>query len=136
MFKKIIKIWHIVLIFLIGVVFSSLLFYLGANPLDVYKFIGAKIGSAVGLSVSVPENPFNELAFSLKQKEGRLAEREKALDLKEAEIQKKSGLGENKFTLAIVLGIVILFILVTLNYYLDYRRRRAALKREGKDEIN
>ena len=96
---------------------------IGLSPVSITKFFGAKLGSAVGVSTSVPENPFNKLAGQLKQKEEELALREQELNLKAEELDS----GNNSQDLLIIvlgIGIVVLFALVLLNYYLDYRRRK------------
>jgi hypothetical protein len=96
----------------------------GLNPLDVGYFAGARIGQAVGMSISVPENPFNRLALDLKNKEERLDERERLLNEKEENLQARLNPKEN-FSLALMAGgIVVLFILLMLNYYFDWKRRK------------
>lgn len=103
---------------------------LGLNPIDTSVFIGARFSRAIGMSVSVPENPFNKLALELKQKETKLDAREKELDARELSL-----LTEKKKKTDWVLwgmggGIIILFILVLMNFYLDFLNR---LKKRKED---
>ncbi len=100
----------------------SFLFVLGVNPVSVSKFFGAKLGAAVGMSTSVPENPFNKLASQLKEKENALSVREQELNEREKTLE--PGQNNNYLVTILGLGIVVLFALVLLNYYLDYKRRQ------------
>lgn len=107
--------------FFIFIIFSFF-YYLGANPIEIGRFTGASIGSAVGITVGVPENPFNKIALQLKEKEENLNERERVLDQRETEfINVKNN---NKQLYFIASGIVVLFILIILNFFFDYRRKK------------
>jgi hypothetical protein len=122
MFKKMIKFIHAARVYFLLFITVSFFYYLGLNPVDVGCFIGAKMGSAVGMSVSVPENPFNRLALQLKEKEERLNQKE--IELSEREkILREANRGQERLVIGLTVGIVILFGLIVLNYYLDYRRR-------------
>ncbi len=100
----------------------SFLYIANLNPIDISVFLGSRIGSAVGLNVSVPENPFNKLAMQLEEKEERLNEREKNLDDRAEAL----GVGDNigLWLMIIAFGIGALFVLLLLNFYLDIRQRR------------
>ncbi len=96
--------------------------YLGLNPIDISKYYGARFGSAIGMSVSIPENPINKIALQLKDKEDRLDKRELELDKREAEL--KSNLNNNQFIVLLMgAGILFLFFLIIINFYLDKRYR-------------
>jgi hypothetical protein len=98
----------------------------GINPGSIVKYFVAQVGSEVGVSVSVPPNPFNQIARQLKEKEISLLEKEKELEQKEAELGEKNiSEGENRF-LFIILGggFLLLLILIILNFYLDYRKSK------------
>ncbi len=125
MLEKIITTIHKLKIFFFLFILISFLSVLGTNPLDLGKFIGAQIGSAVGIKVTagVPANPFNTLALQLKEKEEKLAQKEVELNKKEGELNRIASL-QNKLILAMSIGIVVLFFLIILNYYLDYKRRQ------------
>jgi hypothetical protein len=97
--------------------------YLGMNPIDISKYFGAKFGSSVGMSVGVPENPINKLAMQLKEKEEDLNERERALADKEAGLVNPSR-GDRMIIWIMGLGIITLFILILVNFYLDRRYRK------------
>lgn len=110
------RIWFLVL--------SSFVFlaFLGLNPVDISKYYGARFGSAIGMSVSIPENPVSKIAIQLKEKEESLNIRE--LDLNERE----NALGNNFSSDNIVMyimgfGIIALFLLILINFYLDKRHR-------------
>ena len=122
MIKKVFKFIHALRIFFLCFIIVNFLFIAGLNPVDIGKFIGAKLGSAVGISTSVPENPYNKLAKDLRDKEDELDLREQELFEKE----KALGSGGQKDFLVIAMGagIIVLFTLVLLNYYLDYKRRK------------
>ncbi len=121
--KKIIKLIHAARVYFLIFITISFFYYLGLNPVDVGKFIGAKMGSAVGMSVSVPENPFNRLALQLKEKEERLNQKEMELSEREKALR-EANRGQERLVIGLTVGIVILFGLVLFNYYLDYRRRQ------------
>ena len=128
MIKKIFKLIHDLKIFFLALIIVWFLFILGLNPVSITKLIGAKISSAVGFSVGVKENSFNKLALQLQEKEKRLVKKEETLERIEAELKKRNSLRENKLVLIMILGIVILFILILLNYYFDYKKRKSDLK--------
>ena len=109
------------------IIIIGFFYQIGVKPVDIGKFIGAKFGRAVGMSISIPENPFNRLAMQLQEKEDRLTQREKELDEREKELGKKSFLSDNT-GLLMAGGIILLFVLVLVNFYLDYRRKRVAGK--------
>jgi hypothetical protein len=95
------------------------------NPVDIVKYFGAQVGSAIGVSVSVEPNPFSQLAQQLKEKEIQLQEKEKILAQRETELRDRDFLGGGKIILGLISGLlIILFILILLNFYLDYKRRR------------
>jgi len=132
MLKSIIKIIHTLRVFFLAFILIYFLLILGINPVDVGKFIGAKFGSAVGMSISVPENPFNRLALQLKEKEERLVQKEQELNQKESELDSANNFSQNKLVFILMVGIIILFVLVLLNYYFDYRRKKKAKNLEAK----
>lgn len=124
MFKGTIKFIHRLRLFFFLFILVSFLYYLGLNPVDVGRFVGSKIGSAVGMSISVPENPFNKVALQLEEREEELDERAKALAIREVELDKQAQIDNNPVIFFLLAGIAVLFFLIILNYYLDYRRRK------------
>ena len=124
MLKRTIKFIHRLRIFFFLFILVSFLYYLGLNPVDVGRFVGSKIGSAVGMSISVSENPFNKLALQLKEREEGLDEREEALAVREIELNKQAQADNNPAIIFLLAGVAVLFFLIILNYYLDYRRRK------------
>ena len=124
MLKKTIKFIHTLRVFLLVFIVIAFFTVLGINPVDISKFVGSKIGRAVGMSISVPENPFNKLALQLKEREIELDARERDLAGKELALNNIFGKQFNFTILALSIGIGILFILVVFNYYLDYRRKK------------
>jgi len=133
MIKKIVKFihgWRIFFFLLISLHFSL---YLQLNSIDLGQFIGAGFSKAlsVGMSVGVQENPHNKLAAQLAEKENRLAEKEHDLTVKEENLARQATMGNPLILTVIFLGIAALFILILLNYYLDFRRRQKD-KNDGK----
>ena len=124
MLKQTVKFIHNLRILFFAIILVSFLFVIGLNPVDMSVFLGSKLGQAVGLTVSVPENPVNKLALQLKEKEDSLNSRELALNEREAQIDKQLQAQYNPVVIALASGIVVLFVLILVNYYLDYRRRR------------
>ena len=130
-YLEIIKIIHKLRIYFL--LFISLMFMIqvGLNPIDTGVFMGAKFGKAIGMAVSVPENPFNKLALQLKEKEAGLNEREKALDVREQELSVEKKEVSNWPLWGMGVGIIILFFLVLTNFYLDfYNRSRKESKKQ------
>jgi hypothetical protein len=121
MLNKSIKFIHSLRLYLLTVIVVGFFVVAGLNPIDVSVFVGAKMGQAVGMSISVPENPFNKLARELNEKEENLNAREKDLNEREEAL---SDSPDSLLLIGIGLGVVVLFILVSINYYLDFRRRK------------
>lgn len=124
MIRRIIKTIHYLRVYFFAFILVGFFFYVGANPVSVGKFIGAKFSRAVGMSVSVPENPFNKLALQLKEKEDRLNNMESELNQREIEMAKNASSSQAKLIIGMGAGLILLFILIALNFYLDYRRRQ------------
>jgi hypothetical protein len=124
MLKRTTKLIHGLRLYLLLFILIIFLYQLGLNPVDLGRFIGAKLGSAVGMSVSVPPNPINKLALELRDREDELDNREQALNQRELDLASRPGLKSDLLTQFILVGIITLFILILLNYYLDYKRRK------------
>lgn len=114
------------------------LIQLQMNPLDFGRYLGARFSDAIGMSVAVPENPDNRLARELKERSEELDAREQELaaredSLKTAVNQELSGRFQWYFwTMGV--GILLLFVLIAVNFYLDYKRRQI-LKNAKKDIV-
>jgi hypothetical protein len=121
--KGIVRIWHIILIFLFAFSVSAALFNFGSNPIKLAQIYGAKIGQAMGLSMTVTENPYNTLALQLSEKEQALTEREDGLKQLEQQLL-QSNENYKLILMILTLLIFILLFLVILNFYLDSRRKR------------
>ena len=92
------------------------------NPLAVGDYVVRSLANIVGISATVPLNPFNGLAKQLQEKEKALALRESNLEANKllilAEPIKKQNTRIN-----ILLGIgTVLFFMILINFYLDLRR--------------
>jgi hypothetical protein len=124
MIKTAVKMIHGLRIFFLVYIIIGSLFLAGVNPVDIGRFVGAEIGSAVGMSLSIPENPFNKLALQLREKEANLTQKEQELNKREQELADRSG-GQNTTMMILAAGVCFLFILVVFNYYLDYKRRKS-----------
>lgn len=120
MFQKEIKIliyfFSLFLVFL----FCFSWFYYRATPPAIIKYLGAQVGSSFGVSLSVPENPFNNLVKQFQEKEEELKKREEKIN----EILAKSERDGRIIMILILSLIIILFFLVLLNFYFDYRTRK------------
>jgi len=128
MIHKTVKHIHRFRVYFLAFIVVAFFYELGLNPVDVGKFVGAKAGSAIGMSISVPENPINKLALELKQKEERLDQREKDLNDREKELVRSSAWNDNMY-LFMGGGIVVLFVLVLANFYMDIRRRKLEIRK-------
>ncbi len=96
-----------------------------ASPAAIFQYLGAEIGSTVGMKVGVPENPFNSLAQQLQEKEEQLNEKEVTLDQRETEMQGRIfAAGGNVILVLILVIVMLLFFLIMVNFYLDYRERK------------
>lgn len=114
--------------FLIYFIFSVLVltlffawFRYKTSPIAIVKYMLAQAGYTVGVSLNVPENPFNIWARQLQEKETDLQKREQMLNEILVKTERESRI---ILTLILVL-IIILFILVLVNFYFDYQTRRS-----------
>jgi predicted PurR-regulated permease PerM len=125
MYKKILKeAFCSFFFFLVFILIFSWTSY-RVNPLDIFKYLGAEAGSAVGMSIGVPENPFSAVAKQLEEKENELQEKEKFLVEKENYLEEQYLYQTGNSILSLVLGvIVVLFVLLLFNFYLDYKNRK------------
>ncbi len=89
------------------------------TPGEALSYMAASLGSSSGAVAEVPENPYNTLAQQLIDREEELTEREEHL----AEVIVRSEQNE-KITNLIFALVIFLLILLSLNFYLDYRSRR------------
>ncbi len=124
MFKKIARFIHDLKVFFLAVIFLSFLSILGANPIDIGRFVGANFTKAIGMSVGVPENPFNKLAAQLRDKEEKLALKEEDLSKREEALGVVNNKQDRSITFLLI-GVFMLFVLVVTNFAMDFRRRRA-----------
>jgi hypothetical protein len=124
MLRRTIKAIHYLRVYFLAFFIIVLFYYVGLQPVDVSKFIGAKFSRAVGMSTSVPENPFNKVALQLKEKEQQLNEKENALDLKADELAHDNYTLQTKLTIILIAGVALLFLLIMLNFYFDYKRKQ------------
>ena len=122
MLKPTFKLIHHLRVLLFMMIVMSFLYVANLSPIDISVFLGARVGSAIGMNISIPENPFNKLATALDEKETRLNEQEKKLD----ERADALGVGDNigLWLMVIAFGIGALFVLILLNFYLDIKKRQ------------
>ena len=121
MLKQIVHFVHSLRILLLILIVLSFLNISDINPVSLSYFVGAKFSSAIGMKTSVPENPVNKLALELKTREADLDAREQDILSREVEIYKTQ---EQYLLYGIAGGILVLFVLILLNFYLDIRRRK------------
>ncbi len=134
------KIWHSFLIFAVAVAFSYFAFFLFFHPLNLVFFLGDKLSAATGItnSATVPENPINQLALQLNNKEDQLNQKEQELNNREAQLNTQNNFWNSGLLLAIFLALGILAALVVLNFYFDRRREKELeilAQREIKDNL-
>jgi hypothetical protein len=123
MFKKISKIGHELKIIFAALIIANLFMLAGKNPLDLAAFVGSKIGSAIGISSSVPPNPYNSVALQLKEKEARLDGLDTELKAREARLDEQ--LVSQRTVIYALAGMVgLLFVLVLFNFYQDGKRKK------------
>jgi|WetSurMetagenome_2_1015567.scaffolds.fasta_scaffold1612848_1 hypothetical protein len=129
MFNNIIKIIHTLRIFFFFLIFFTFLFILGLSPVDVGRYIGAQFGAAIdeskapNISATIPVNPINALALQLREKESKLTDREKGIDQRESDLVRAASL-QSRLMWILTIGIIILFVLIIVNYIMDYQRRK------------
>ncbi len=87
------------------------------------------LANAVGVTVGVAPNEFNQITAALTAKERELEARELALSEREIDVQLNGGGSKTFDTGTFVLATIlfILLVLIVLNYALDYVRSREAL---------
>jgi len=105
-------------------------------PTDLVSYSLASLGSAVGVSVSVPPNPYNTIAVQLQDWQNKLIEKEKTLNQKELELRQKSVIQGEIISKLIVALLGIIFLLVLINFYLDFKFRVKILSRGKKNFVS
>ena len=105
-------------------------------PTDLVSYSLASFGSAVGVSVSVPPNPYNTIAVQLQDWQNKLIEKEKTLNQKELELRQKSVIQGEIISKLIVALLGIIFLLVLINFYLDFKFRVKILSRGEKNFVS
>ncbi len=91
---------------------------LRTSPSAVSRYLTAQFSTAVG--ASVPKNPFNSLVQQFQERELALSEKEKELQQKDAALQGQANERQNNQNWL----LIVLLILVSLNFFLDYRGRK------------
>jgi hypothetical protein len=91
------------------------------TPGALARTAGSMVGSAVvGMTAGVEPNPYNSAATQLAQKQAELDAREANLNASgDASLTGTRGLAAASFVTS-----VIVLLLVTANYYMDFRRAR------------
>lgn len=128
MLHKTVKHIHHWRLFFLAAITMLFLVYAQINPLDIGYFMSIKMGRAVGMTTSVPENPFNKLALQLEEKSDRLDLRESELENREASLENSVIDSQKKLLIFVAIGIVVLFILILFNFYYDWYRQKRRLK--------
>jgi predicted PurR-regulated permease PerM len=124
---KITRATGIVILFLAG---GGLLFFVFMlSPLSD-SWMGYEqynIANVVGITASIPVNKYNTLAQQLDEKEQALKAREKEIAEREIYIgalSYSSQIAQNKITVFGIGFSLLLFILISINFYLDWRRTK------------
>jgi hypothetical protein len=126
MFSFIKKIWHTFLFLLLALIFSYFLLFLFLHPINLAFFAIKETNAAGGITntASVPENPINQLAMKLDEKQAELDQREQTLNSQESALASQSKFWNNSLLLAIFLALGVLGVLVMINFYYDRRREK------------
>lgn len=105
-----------------AILFIALSFYgnLSLGP----KEFARELGAAVGASAGVLPNEYNTLAQSLLQKETEVNQKAAALAVREAAVMQQGSEKDTKLVFVVLSVGVLLLILILLNFYLDWRRRK------------
>lgn len=94
--------------------------FYGMEPGEVFSRLGAEMGSATGAQVLVEENPYNQVAQQLAEKEEELDQREEELGVLLDEREE-----DNRSVTRLILALFfVLFILLASNFYLDFKARK------------
>jgi len=128
------KIWRNMVVFFLATVFSFCLFMMFLNPLHPLFFLGERLSAATGVgnTASVPPNPINKLAMQLEEKERQLSDKERYLDERTLALERQNSVWRDRVTLAVLSGLVLMFVLVLVNFYFDSKRSRELDRLEGK----
>lgn len=124
MLKPTINFIHKLRVYLLVFIVIVFFYQIGLHPIELGKFVGARFSSAIGISTSVPENPFNKLALQLKERQQDLDDKEQELNRWEEDLDKRTNSNDILIFSIISFGIILLFILISVNFYLDYRRKQ------------
>jgi len=109
---------------------------LKVGPTDLVSYSLASLGSSVGVSVSVPPNPYNTLAVQLEQWQKKLEEKEKILTQKEIELNQRTIFQGEIISKLVVALLIIIFLLILINFYLDFKFRIRFLKKNQERTIS
>ena len=123
MLHKTVSFVHKLRIYFLVIIVIGFFVVAGLNPVDVGVFFGAKFSSAIGMSTKIVENPFNKLALDLMNKEEKLNQIEEELNIREVNLNNTSKSSQSLLLWLLIAGIFILFILVFVNFILDYKRK-------------
>lgn len=120
---------HIHITWLLVAVMMTLVgarFFLDVSPVEVGYLIGQK-ASLIGIQVGVLPNDQKTIALRLQQKELALAEKERQLEARQnsAGASPELVITQNKVLATLLAAIALLFTLIVLNFYLDWRRRKS-----------
>ena len=118
---------NIALIFVTG--FKVLFFVSFLLPISGTVVGNARdnLASVIGVSAGVLPNKYNTLAQQLEETKQELDKREQKLIERKASLEVRASEGNTAQNKTVLYGIAIssvLFILVVINFYLDWRRRR------------
>jgi len=112
--------------FSVSVVFvQSAIHSRNTSAVRVGEQVVRQLASPVGVSAGVAQNGLNTLAQELREKEQLLLARENELGIDASMLRARILAQENRETRLFILSLIassLLFLLITWNFYLDYRR--------------
>ena len=113
--KKVKKLWPLAIVSSF-ILIVACFFYFNVWLSPINNFRSPRMVRAVDLKTQVADNPYNSAAKQLQAKE-------KNLNTVANELR-QSGQTRDFLLFILVIMIIALFLLVLLNYYLDFRRKR------------
>jgi hypothetical protein len=116
----------VILGYLAGIWALSVLILAGGDIFSGVRIQAEGLASVIGVSAAVPPNEFNTLAAQFAQREKELDAREMALSAREQSLLSELDSRQKDRMRTVYLYLfgftLVLFLLVLVNYYLDYHR--------------
>ena len=112
---------RILIIVILGGVATGIL-YVTSEGLDRRVF--KQLGNVVGMYASIEPNEYSMLAQEIKEKQAELDNREIAIAEKESVLADDRATNDRTAVVYVTVISSLLLVLVMLNFYLDWKRRK------------